>query len=499
MFKCLPPHKSSTRLTEAVDRALNAFARLSNGYPHLPMSLALMEDNSVCDILQSGIETAKFFFHTLSDFAASFLNRVLRGETLSLSMREKAEVKAYNRQFPTKEAFLEFRAGFGMPLVSFIGYNFTPCMERPERLNQYAENVANPTLSPMLLELRNLYLRYGLTCSRKQDHVSILVITEYRALAARNEDQKKEIEQDYRHKHAAYMIEVVRLLKKGCQYFSTSSEYQLRLVDNNQFGQLPITTKTNGKHIKGKKLELLEERQIDKIKANKAMNDIRLQAANVSNDRDPDSKFETVFHRRKWQVRLAERLLHCCSSKEADRRFTILRDQQKVSSCIVTQNSDYRELIEGDLPISVQGKTVAVRPKNEEEITVPVSPQTRKHLEQNKGKKEFYFNKLVFGSSCPLWDGTSFSAEVSAPLKGVGMSLYSTTLNTWVPISANFRFREVVSRFTVFAGQAAIIARQSRTFDNDHKAPNHTSEAKSDDEEDVPECQISKRTLPLKG
>ena len=36
-----------------------------------------------------------------------------------------------------------------------------------------------------------------------------------RALAARNEDQKKEIEQDYRHKHAAYMIEVARLLNKG--------------------------------------------------------------------------------------------------------------------------------------------------------------------------------------------------------------------------------------------------------------------------------------------
>ena len=55
----------------------------------------------------------------------------------------------------------------------------------------------------------------------------------------------------------------------------------------------------------------------------------------------------------------------------------------------MTQNSDYRELIEGDLPVSVQGKTVAVRPKNEEKITVPVSPQTRKHLEQNTGKKEF--------------------------------------------------------------------------------------------------------------
>jgi hypothetical protein len=67
--------------------------------------------------------------------------------------------------FQLKEAFLEFRAGFGMPLVSLIGYNSTPCMERPERFNQHAENVANPTLSPMILELRNLYLRYGLTCS----------------------------------------------------------------------------------------------------------------------------------------------------------------------------------------------------------------------------------------------------------------------------------------------------------------------------------------------
>ncbi|PWN31299.1 uncharacterized protein FA14DRAFT_158847 [Meira miltonrushii] len=174
----------------------------------------------------------------------------------------------------------------------------------------------------------------------------------------------------------------------------------------------------------------------------------------------------------------------------------MLRDQQKGLSGIVTQKSGYRELIEGDLPASIQGKTVVVCPKK---TTVPVSPQTRKYFERKTGKKEFYFVKLILGFSCPLWDGTSFSAEVSAPLKGVGMSLYSTTLNTWVPISANFRFREVVSRFTVFAGQAAIIARQSRTFDNDHKAPNHTSEAKSDDEEDVPECQISKRTLPLKG
>jgi len=35
------------------------------------------------------------------------------------------------------------------------------------------------------------------------------------AHAARHDDQKKEIEQDYRHKHAAYMMEVARLLKNG--------------------------------------------------------------------------------------------------------------------------------------------------------------------------------------------------------------------------------------------------------------------------------------------
>jgi GIY-YIG catalytic domain len=101
LFKCHPPHNPSTMLTEAVDRALNAFARLSNGYLHLPMSLALMENDSVREILHSGIETAKFFFQTLSDFAASFLNRVLRGETLSLSMPEKAEIKAYNSKLGT--------------------------------------------------------------------------------------------------------------------------------------------------------------------------------------------------------------------------------------------------------------------------------------------------------------------------------------------------------------------------------------------------------------
>ncbi|PWN36462.1 uncharacterized protein FA14DRAFT_845 [Meira miltonrushii] len=61
LFKCPNPHKPAMVLAEAVDRALNAFARLSNGYLHLPMSLALMEDDSVRDILHSGIETANFF------------------------------------------------------------------------------------------------------------------------------------------------------------------------------------------------------------------------------------------------------------------------------------------------------------------------------------------------------------------------------------------------------------------------------------------------------
>lgn len=79
------------------------------------------------------------------------------------------------------------------------------------------------------------------------------------------------------------------------------------------------------------------------------------------------------------------------------------------------------------------------------------------------------------------------------------MSLYSTASNKWVPISANFRFRNVVSRFTVFASQTAIIAGQSLAFDNDQEAPSHTSEPESDDEEDVPEFQIFKRTLPSTG
>jgi len=151
-------------LAEAIDRALNAFARLLNGNLHLPMSLALMEDNSIRDILHSGIETAKFFSQTLSDFVASFLNRILRGETLSLSVPEEAEIKAYNSKLGTAggtylvlttnrndEAFLEFWAGFGIPLFSFIGYNSTICMERPEHFNQHAEIVANPTLSPIHL------------------------------------------------------------------------------------------------------------------------------------------------------------------------------------------------------------------------------------------------------------------------------------------------------------------------------------------------------------
>jgi len=70
-------------------------------------------------------------------------------------------------------------------------------------------------------------------------------------------------------------------------------------------------------------------------------------------------------------------------------KSTLLREKQKVSSNIVTENSNYRELIEGELPISVQGKTVVVRPKNEMKITFPVSPQTRKYLERDTGKKEF--------------------------------------------------------------------------------------------------------------
>ncbi|PWN36463.1 uncharacterized protein FA14DRAFT_846 [Meira miltonrushii] len=399
--------------------------------------------------------------------------------------------------FQLKEAFLEFRAGFGMPLVSFIGYNSTPCMERPERFNQYAENVANPTLSPMILELRNLYLRYGLICSASKTVA---------AHAARHDDQKKEIEQDYRHKHAAYMMEVARLLKNG--------EYMLRLVrkQNREPRQAYYSwIATNLTDI------LLPRKQMENI----------LQSANVSNYSglplfvslqllvgDPDSasdvflgtspkygeiygglklylkdldlflQFETVFHRRKWQLRLAERLLHCCSNKEAERRITLLREKQKVSSNIVTENSNYRELIEGELPVSVQGKTVVERPKNEMKITFPVSPQTRKYLERDTGKKEFYFVKLVFGSSCPLWDGTGFPEEVSSPLRGVGLSLYSFSSNTWIPISANFRFRYVVSRLTAFASQAAIVARQSITYHSDRNAPNHFSEPESDEEED---------------
>ena len=70
-------------------------------------------------------------------------------------------------------------------------------------------------------------------------------------------------------------------------------------------------------------------------------------------------------------------------------KSTLLREKQKVSSNIVTENSNYRELIEGELPVSVRGKTVVVRPKNEEKMKVQVSPQTRKHLERDTGKKEF--------------------------------------------------------------------------------------------------------------
>ncbi|MCO5613632.1 hypothetical protein L7F22_067910 [Adiantum nelumboides] len=474
LFKCPSPHKPAMVLAEAVDRALNAFARLSNGYLHLPMSLALMEDKSARDILHSGIETAKFFFRTLSNFAASFLNRILKGETLTLSVPEKAEIKAHNSKlgtaggtylvlttnknnqvagvyvgrtnslqrrmkdhqinlaiathtsdsfahieshfyqsaarelhyggelyfipanifsitsqgefssdfsqsqpnfhlhdffltiaidahdhvavfeallscitgsFQLKEAFLEFRAGFGMPLVSFIGYNSTPCMERPERFNQYAENVANPTLSPMILELRNLYLRA--------------------AHAARLDDQKKEIEQDYRHKHAAYMME----------------------------------------------------------------------SANVSND--------------------------------------------------------------SELPLFVSLQLLVGDPDSASDVFLGTSP---KYGEIYGGLKLYLKDlDLVFGSSCPLWDGTGFPEEVSSPLRGVGLSLYSFSSNTWIPISANFRFRYVVSRFTAFASQAAIVARQSITYHSDRNAPNHSSEPESDEEEDVPAFQIFQRTLPSTG
>ena len=73
LFKCLPTHKPSTVLTEAVVKALNAYARLSIGYPHLPLKFALLENNFVRSILQSGNETSSFFFRSLSNPAASFL------------------------------------------------------------------------------------------------------------------------------------------------------------------------------------------------------------------------------------------------------------------------------------------------------------------------------------------------------------------------------------------------------------------------------------------
>jgi len=98
-----------------------------------------------------------------------------------------------------------------------------------------------------------------------------------------------------------------------------------------------------------------------------------------------------------------------------------------------------------------------------------------------------------------LWDGTGFPEEVSSPLRGVGLSLYSFSSNTWIPISANFRFRYVVSRLTAFASQAAIVARQSITYHSDRNAPNHFSEPESDEEEDVPAFQIFQRTLPSTG
>ncbi|MCO5590288.1 hypothetical protein L7F22_044257 [Adiantum nelumboides] len=299
-----------------------------------------------------------------SDFSQSQPNFHLHDFFLTIAIDAHDHVAVFEAllscitgTFQLKEAFLEFRAGFGMPLVSFIGYNSTPCMERPERVNQYAENVANSTLSPMILELRNLYLRA--------------------AHAARHDDQKKEIEQDYRHKHAAYMMEVARLLKKW--------------------------------------------------------------SANVSND--------------------------------------------------------------SGLPLFVSLQLLVGDPDSASDVFLGTSP---KYGEIYGGLKLYlkdldYFVELVFGSSCPLWDGSGFSAEVSTPLKGVGMTLYSATLNTWIPKSANFRFREVLSRFTVFASQAAMIARQSCTFDNGQEAPNHTSEPESDDEEDVPEFQIFQRTLPSTG
>lgn len=76
------------------------------------------------------------------------------------------------------------------------------------------------------------------------------------------------------------------------------------------------------------------------------------------------------------------------------------------------------------------------------------------------------------------------------------MSLYSTTSNVRVSISANFRFKDAVSRFTVFASQAAIIARQSRTLAIDQDSPSHTSEPESDDQEDASEFHIFQRALP---
>ena len=62
------------------------------------------------------------------------------------------------------KSYLHFRAEIGLPAVSYIGLNSTPCMEQAQLFSPQGELRPNASIAPIACALHNTYLYYGILC-----------------------------------------------------------------------------------------------------------------------------------------------------------------------------------------------------------------------------------------------------------------------------------------------------------------------------------------------
>ncbi|PWN31226.1 uncharacterized protein FA14DRAFT_30442 [Meira miltonrushii] len=302
--------------------------------------------------------------------------------------------------FQMNKVYLDWRSSLGLPAVPFLGLNSTPCMERPNNYSNNVEADANPTLASLRTDLRNIYIRYGLLCSTSSpgsDEIS--------------KEDESALEHEYESKYTEYLSELAKLLKAGT--------YKLRIVRekyksrNQDYYSWKMTNFSNRTLPRKQMEKILKAAEID----NESNHTLLLSAQLEVGEPDASSdlfigtaqnyrkvyggikvylievkrylQFHTVFHRTGWQINLANRLLKCCPAEVIRERFNLLERLKRESTFFSKHDLDVQELIKGELPVSIQSRSVVAHLNSGQTILFPVSPHSKKCLERNDEEKEF--------------------------------------------------------------------------------------------------------------